>query len=87
MLFLTDVEGLYADFNDQSTLIGACDLAELDRLQAQGAISSGMLPKLHAVSKALRAGVEAVQIIDGRVPHAILMELFTDAGYGTKVTA
>jgi acetylglutamate kinase len=46
-----------------------------------------MLPKLHAVTQALRGGVEAVQIIDGRVQHAILMELFTDAGFGTKVTA
>ncbi len=87
VLFLTDVDGLYADFEDRSSLIGACDLAELDRLHMEGAISKGMLPKLNAVSQALRAGVEAVQIIDGRVPHAILMELFTDAGYGTKVTA
>ena len=87
VLFLTDVEGLYADFNDQSSLIGACDLAELDRLQNLGAISKGMLPKLNAVGQAIRGGVEAVQIIDGRVQHAILMELFTDAGYGTKITA
>jgi acetylglutamate kinase len=46
-----------------------------------------MLPKLNAVGQAIRGGVEAVQIIDGRVQHAILMELFTDAGYGTKITA
>ncbi len=87
VLFLTDVEGLYGDVADPSSLISECDLAELDRLVNGGGISSGMLPKLSAVQTALRGGVEAVQIIDGRVPHAILMELFTEAGVGTKITA
>ncbi len=87
VLFLTDVEGLYGDVADPTSLISECDLAELDRLVNGGGISSGMLPKLSAVQTALRGGVEAVQIIDGRVPHAVLMELFTEAGVGTKITA
>ena len=87
MLFLTDVEGLLADVSDPASLISECTLPELNGLISSGGVSSGMLPKLVAVADALRGGVEAAQIIDGRVPHALLMELFTEAGVGTKITA
>ncbi|MEW6581813.1 MAG: acetylglutamate kinase [Actinomycetota bacterium] len=87
VIFLTDVEGLRGDASDPASLISECDLAELARLIADGAVSSGMIPKLRAVEDALTSGVEAAHIIDGRVPHSVLMELFTEAGIGTKITA
>ncbi len=87
VLFLTDVEGLLADVSDPASLISEYTLPELNGLISSGGVSSGMLPKLVAVADALRGGVEAAQIIDGRVPHALLMELFTEAGIGTKITA
>lgn len=87
VLFLTDVEGLYGDIDDPASLISECRLPELHGLMGGGAVSSGMLPKLNAVATAIGGGVEAAQIIDGRVPHALLMELFTEAGVGTKITA
>lgn len=86
VLFLTDVEGIYGDIDDPTSLISECDLGELERMLAGDGISKGMLPKLKAVASALRGGVEAAQVVDGRVPHAILMELFTEAGVGTKIT-
>ncbi len=86
VLFLTDVEGLYGDMDDPTSLISECDLGEIERILAGDHISKGMVPKLKAVASALRGGVEAAQIIDGRIPHAILMELFTEAGVGTKIT-
>lgn len=87
VLFLTDVEGLLADVDDPASLISECDLPELHRIMDGAAVGAGMLPKLNAVATAVGAGVEAAQIIDGRVPHALLMELFTEAGIGTKITA
>ena len=87
VLFLTDVEGLYRDPADPSSLISECTLLELEEMIAQGIITGGMLPKLAGVRDALAHGVEAAQIVDGRVPHSVLMELFTEAGIGTKITA
>jgi acetylglutamate kinase len=87
VIFLTDVEGLYADRADPSTLISECGLHELDRLMSDGRIGSGMLPKLLAVRDALTHGVDAAHIVDGRVPHSVLMELFTEGGLGTMVRA
>jgi len=87
LIFLTDVEGLYADRADPASVISECRLHDLDRLVADGAVSSGMLPKILAVRDALTHGVTAAHIVDGRLPHSVLMELFTEAGIGTKVTA
>jgi acetylglutamate kinase len=87
VLFLTDVEGLLADVHDPTSLISQCHLPEIHGLIDGGGVDAGMLPKLKAVAAAIGGGVEAAQIIDGRVPHAILMELFTEAGVGTKITA
>jgi len=87
VIFLTDVEGLRRDPADPASLISECDLAEIEQMIAAGAASSGMIPKLRAVQDALASGVEAAHIIDGRVPHSVLMELFTEAGIGTKITA
>jgi acetylglutamate kinase len=87
VVFLTDVEGLRADASDPETLISTCDSAEIDQLIAAGSVGSGMIPKLQAVQTALSSGVEAAHILDGRMPHSVLMEIFTEAGIGTKVTA
>jgi acetylglutamate kinase len=87
VIFLTDVEGLYRDPTDPTSLISECDLDALDEAVRAGAVGAGMLPKLAAVRDALLGGAGAAHIIDGRVPHSVLIELFTGSGIGTKVTA
>ncbi|MHB1361001.1 MAG: acetylglutamate kinase [Thermoleophilia bacterium] len=87
VIFLTDVEGLYADMEDPGSMISQCPLADVDRMIAAGSISKGMIPKLKAVSRALGGGVNSAHIIDGRVPHAVLLEVFTRSGIGTKIEA
>jgi acetylglutamate kinase len=85
VIFLTDVEGLLADVEDPSSLISRTDLATIERMLEQG-VSSGMIPKLKAVRDALKGGVPAAYIIDGRLPHSVLIELLTEAGVGTMIT-
>jgi acetylglutamate kinase len=85
-IFLTDVEGIYSDIADPTTLISECRLRDLRELMASGAVGAGMIPKLGAVVDALESGVGAAHIVDGRVPHSVLIEIFTEAGVGTKVT-
>ncbi|MBM3664486.1 MAG: acetylglutamate kinase [Actinobacteria bacterium] len=87
VVFLTDVEGVYHDFDDKESLIAKCALPDIEALMATGTVDKGMIPKLEAVSTAIRGGVEAAQIVDGRVPHSVIMELFTEQGLGTMVTA
>jgi acetylglutamate kinase len=87
IIFLTDVDGIYEDQGADVTPVSECDLAYLGALQAAGRIGGGMVPKVAAVRKALEAGVGSAHIIDGRVEHAVLLEIMTDAGCGTKVTA
>ncbi|MHB8858771.1 MAG: acetylglutamate kinase [Thermoleophilia bacterium] len=85
VIFLTDVEGLYADMEDPGSMISQCQLADVDNMIASDSISKGMIPKLKAVSSALGGGVNSAHIIDGRVPHAVLLEVFTRSGIGTKI--
>ena len=85
LILLTDVEGLYRDFSDKSSLISALTTVEARELMATGAIDSGMTPKLEACVDAVEDGVPRAHIIDGRRPHALLIEIFTDAGIGTMV--
>ncbi|MFM9018170.1 MAG: acetylglutamate kinase [Actinomycetota bacterium] len=87
VIFLTDVEGVYHDFDDKESLIAKCALPDIEALMATGTVDKGMIPKLEAVRTAIRGGVEAAQIVDGRVPHSVIMELFTEQGLGTMVTA
>jgi len=87
IIFLSDVEGIYEDQGTEPTPVSECDLAYLGALQAAGRISGGMIPKVAAVRRALEAGVASAHVIDGRVEHAVLLEILTDAGCGTKVTA
>ena len=84
-VFLTDVEGLYADVADKSSLISQCSAADVESMVDGGAASKGMIPKLKAVMAALKGGVHSAHIIDGRVPHAVLLEIFTREGIGTKI--
>ena len=86
VLFLTDVEGLLADPHDPDSLISECTLGELQTMLESGTIGGGMLPKLSAARHALEHGVGAAHIVDGRLEHSVLIELFTEAGIGTKIT-
>lgn len=86
-IFLTDVEGIYADISQPESLISECRLGDLRDLVSSGAVGAGMIPKLAAVTEALEAGVGAAHVVDGRVPHSVLVEIFTETGIGTKVTA
>ncbi len=84
MIFLTDVPGWLADPNDPSSLIGQASAAQVN--EALPALEGGMRPKLQACVEAIEGGVDSAHIIDGRKPHSLLLELFTDAGIGTKVS-
>jgi acetylglutamate kinase len=83
-IFLTDVEGWRADAADEGSLISRASVGEVE--QALDSIDGGMRPKLQACADAIRGGAQSAHIIDGRVPHSLLLELFTDAGIGTMVT-
>jgi len=86
LLLLTDVEGVYRDFSDKSSLIDRMTLAQTEEFIASGAASTGMIPKLRCCIEAVQGGVGRAHIVDGRAPHAILTELFTDEGCGTMIT-
>jgi len=85
LVFLTDVEGLRADARDPGSLLHTVTVAQLDAMVASGAAGSGMVPKVEACARAVRSGVARAHILDGRVPHALLLEVFTDEGVGTMV--
>ena len=85
ILYLTDVEGLRADADDPGTLISRLDVERLGALMSDGTISGGMIPKAQACLDAVHAGVGSAHMVDGRIPHVLLLELFTDAGIGTMV--
>ncbi len=85
LIFLTDVEGLRARPDDPGSLLSQVTVADLEDMVRSGAASSGMVPKVEACAQAVRSGVRRAHILDGRVPHALLLELFTDAGVGTMV--
>jgi acetylglutamate kinase len=87
IVFLTDVSGLRSVPDDPSTLIKRITADELDALVASGAANGGMIPKVESCARAVRAGVGRAHILDGRTPHALLLEIFTDEGVGTMVSA
>ena len=80
---MTDIEGILRDKNDPATLIPVIQVSEAPQLMREGVISGGMIPKIQCCIEAIRRGVKKVFIIDGRVPHAALIELLTDEGIGT----
>lgn len=85
LVFLTDVEGLYRDFNDKSSFISRLTDKEADALIHGGMIGGGMLPKLSNCTSAIQNGVNKVHILDGRIPHCLLLEIFTKNGIGTAI--
>ena len=85
LVFLTDVEGLLADLSDPSTLLSTVTVEDLEAMVGQGAVTAGMVPKVASCARAVRGGVGHAHILDGRVPHALLLEVFTREGVGTMV--
>ncbi len=83
LAYLTDVDGLYADFDDKDSLISQLTLAEARGMLEGGELSQGMIPKIGSIVEALEAGVHDVRIMNGTFPHALLLESFTDEGVGT----
>ena len=85
LIMMTDIAGLLRDKDDPSTLIPTVTISEAEELRREGVISGGMIPKVECCIEALNHGVNNVVIMDGRIPHSILMELLTDEGAGTMV--
>lgn len=87
LILLTDTAGILRDYKDPSTLIAKVDIQEARNLIASGIVSGGMIPKVNCCVRSLAQGVRATHIIDGRIPHALLLEIFTDAGIGSMIVA
>lgn len=85
LAFLTDIEGVYKDPKDPDTLISELVVSEAEKLMEEGYIGGGMLPKLHNCIDAIENGVSRVHILDGRIPHCLLLEIFTNNGIGTAI--
>ena len=85
LAFLTDVEGVYKDFEDKSSLISEMTVEEAQAFVDSGSLGGGMLPKLQNCIDAIENGVSRVHILDGRIPHCLLLEIFTDKGIGTAI--
>jgi acetylglutamate kinase len=85
LVYLTDIEGLRRSVDDATSLIRQTTPDELEALMADGTIAGGMIPKVESCVHAVRHGVRRAHILDGRIPHVLLLELFTDAGIGTMV--
>ena len=85
LVFLTDIEGLYKDINDKNSFISRITASEADDLISEGFIGGGMLPKLNNCTSAIKNGVNRVHILDGRIPHCLLLEIFTNSGIGTAI--
>jgi len=86
LVYLTDVAGIYEDYGDKTSLISQIDAAGLAQLLASGTLSEGMIPKVRSCVDALHGGVRRAHVLDGRVPHALLLEFFTREGIGTMVS-
>jgi len=85
LVLMTDVQGILRDINDENTLIKSMTRQQIQTLKTEGIITKGMIPKIDCCAMALDGGVKKAHIIDGRLPHAILIELFTDEGIGTMI--
>ena len=86
LMLLTDVAGILKDKGDESTLISEMTVSDIPSLVQTGVIQGGMIPKLECCEEAIRRGVHAAHILDGRMPHSVLMEMLTDGGIGTMIT-
>ena len=85
LAFLSDIDGVYRDYNDKSSLVTRMTIEEAKELIGTGNIQGGMLPKLHNCIAAIEHGVSRVHILDGRIPHCLLLEIFTNKGIGTAI--
>ncbi|MFN8037970.1 MAG: acetylglutamate kinase [Acidimicrobiales bacterium] len=85
VVYLTDIAGLLRDLDDPTSLISHATPAELHQLIADGVLTGGMIPKIEACLAAVEGGVRSAHLLDGRLPHVLLLELFTDAGVGTMI--
>ncbi len=85
-IYLTDVPGLLTDVDDLASLVAKATIPELEAFKADGTISGGMVPKIDACIHAVESGATSAHMLDGRIPHVLLLELFTDAGIGTMIT-
>ena len=85
LVLLTDVKGIMKNKDDESTLIPTITMNETEKLIGEGVIHGGMIPKVKACTRALAGGVSKTHIVDGRIPHSLLLEIFTDKGIGTEI--
>ena len=85
LVFMSDVPGLMRNPKDASTVIAHLQTSEVPELKATGIVDQGMIPKVDSAIAAVQSGVEKVSFVDGRVPHAVMLEIFTDAGVGTEI--
>jgi acetylglutamate kinase len=85
LVFMSDVPGLMRDPKDPATVISHLQTTEVPGLKSAGIVDKGMIPKVDSAVAAIKSGVEKVSFVDGRVPHAVLLEIFTDKGVGTEV--
>jgi len=86
IIFLTDVDGLYEDFDDKDSLISELSIGECEHRLTEKQINQGMIPKVEGCVTALKAGVKRAHVLNGTIPHALLLEIFTDEGVGTMIT-
>ncbi|MDO8561972.1 MAG: acetylglutamate kinase [bacterium] len=86
-ILLTNVPGIMRDMEDSTTLLSRVTSVEVEKLKKSGIVSGGMIPKVNACVRALARGVEKTHIIDEKIPHALLLEIFTDEGIGTEILA
>jgi acetylglutamate kinase len=87
LVYLTNIEGLRKDRDDPASVVSTLTADDLQALIDDGTVSEGMIPKARSCIEAVRSGVRQAHILDGRAPHALLLEVFTDQGIGTMVTA
>lgn len=85
LIFVSDLSGLLRNPDDPRSLMSHVSVAEVPELKKAGVIGEGMIPKVDSATAAIEAGIEKVQFVDGRIPHSILLEIFTDAGVGTEI--
>lgn len=85
LVFMSDVPGLLRDLKNEKTLLTHLAVNEVPKLRESGVIAEGMVPKVESAIAAIESGVEKIQFVDGRIPHSVLLEIFTDAGVGTEV--
>jgi acetylglutamate kinase len=87
IIYLSDVNGIMRDPSRPDSTISTLTIGQIDQLKKEGVLDGGMLPKVDSAVKALNNGVEKVHFLDGRIPHSLLLEIFTDAGIGTEITS